>query len=76
MKVKLYVDNHKIKDGVPFVIETDDEKIGTLYAAKVTFSGPVTTEFLPEAERPNCFVITREARSVQMNEKFEAIVMC
>jgi hypothetical protein len=75
MIIRLYVDNHKIAAGTPFVLATDDPDVGIVYAAKVTiFGGPVTTEFNPDGERPQCFVLVKGAAKIHMNEKHHALV--
>lgn len=74
MKIRLYVDNHKISEGIPFVLETDDPQVGIVHAAKVTIMGPVTTEFDPDGARPNCVVVAKGVRKIHMNPKREALL--
>ena len=67
MKVRIFVDNHKLKENVPWVVEVDGER---LHAKSIEYAEGVKIVFYydPHCERPNCTVDAENVAQVLIDE--------
>lgn len=67
MKVRIYVDNHKLKENVPWVVEVDGER---RFAKSIEYAEGVKIVFYydPHCERPNCTVDAENVAQVLIDD--------